>query len=220
MERFIIFVFVIVVFGLLPKILKYLANQQAGGEEKEKERSASERLGLPSGKDPDQVQEFLQQMGLRIKERHEQQQQQAQRPGQPRPQPPQPQPDAQPAARQEFVHKAVSQRATHGAAQKVDQRAATGPAKPAQAPDQAPEPTPKRPRKPKPEVTLQPVEALKAPPLLQVESVAAPAREAADPMAKPELQKLSPAQRAIVLAEILGGPRSTRPYEDLPSRWV
>jgi len=197
MPQIIIFIVLVVVFGLLPRLFKYLAEQQTGGEDEERERPPSRPGARPSQGDVDQVEEFLRQMGLRM-----QTQQRPQRPQPPRPKPQQPQP-AQ--TRQEFVHQAVPQ------------HAAPGLAKPAQAVKAS-----SKRRRPKqgPAPALLQVEEVKTPPLLGIESVGQARRQPSDLMAKPELQSLTPAQKAIVLAEILGTPRATRPYEDFPSRWV
>ena len=148
--------------------------------------------------DADQIKVFLEEMGLRS---------QGEKPTQPQ----QPQPRRQPAPQQQPApqphEQRVNQQATHGAHQQVDQHSSRGVDQQAATGLQQRSET-AAPKKAK--VQPAPKEALEA----------APAGEgAADPMSLPVFGRLSPAQRAIVLADILGPPKGMRGEDDIISRW-
>jgi len=147
----------------------------------------------------DQIQEYLEQMGIRTRRPQPQRQpaQQPQRQAAPRPAPVEPQ-DRQ------FVSQEIDQQAAHGVDQQathgVDQHAATG-----LLPERGQAAARRRRAKPRKRAARKAA----APEAIELTPVGKPS----DPFARSTLRKLTPPQQAIVTMELLGPPRAIREYQ-------
>jgi len=204
MGPFIIFIIIVLVFGVLPRIIEAAQRQQAEAAKQQRRNFAEEEEEEPE-KDEDSsaarkgdIQAYLEEMGIRT-----------------RPQPPQAprQPGQQPPQRPQFVQP-VRQRAPEPSREELARL------EQARARQRSEQPQLRAEGRPQGKKAARRA-AAKAVTAADVLSEGPRRRsQPVDLMALPAIKRLTPSQRAIIMADILGQPKALRDADDIASRWV